>query len=57
MGIIREPEGVDFIVGPGHPTEEDFKRISEHIKKDKAKRAAALQKKEVRKSPPKKKAV
>ena len=46
MGIIKEPEGVDFIVGPGRPTESEFKKISEFIKKDKEKRAKALAKKQ-----------
>lgn len=31
MGLIREPKGVDFIVGPSVLTDEDRKMISEII--------------------------
>ncbi|MCL2327821.1 MAG: hypothetical protein FWC39_04835 [Bacteroidetes bacterium] len=37
MGIIREPEGVDFVVEPHVLTDEDRRIVAEHIRAHKAK--------------------
>jgi len=37
MAIIREPEGVDFVVEPHVLTDEDRRIIAEHIRAHKAK--------------------
>jgi hypothetical protein len=37
MAIIREPEGVDFVVEPHVLTDEDRRIVSEHIRTHKAK--------------------
>ena len=37
MGHIKEPKGVDFIIESKPLTEEERKKISEFIRKDKAK--------------------
>ena len=37
MGLIREPEGVDFVVEPHVLTDEDRRIIAEHIRAHKAK--------------------
>jgi hypothetical protein len=49
MGLIREPLDVDFYVVNRPPTEEESRMMSEFIKKDKAKRAKALARKEANK--------
>ena len=36
MAIIREPEGVDFVVEPRVLTDEDRRIVSEHIRAHKA---------------------
>ena len=50
MGLIREPLEVDFYVVNRPPTEEESRKMSEFIKKDKAQRAKALAKKKSTKS-------
>ena len=40
MGIIREPEGIDFIIKSRPLTEKEQKEISEFIKMRKAQRLA-----------------
>ena len=37
MAIIREPEGVDFVVEPHVLTDEDRRIVAEHIRAHKAK--------------------
>jgi len=37
MAIIREPEGIDFVVEPYVLTDEDRRIVAEHIKAHKAK--------------------
>jgi hypothetical protein len=37
MGHIKEPKGIDFIIESKPLTEEERKKISEFIRKDKAK--------------------
>ena len=37
MAIIREPEGVDFVVKPHVLTDEDRRIVAEHIRAHKAK--------------------
>lgn len=37
MAIIKEPEGVDFVVEPRVLTEEDRRIVAEHIRAHKAK--------------------
>ena len=37
MAIIREPEGVDFVVEPRMLTDEDRRIVAEHIRAHKAK--------------------
>ena len=37
MAIIREPEGIDFVVEPHVLTDEDRRIVSEHIRAHKAK--------------------
>ena len=46
MGYIKEPEGVDFIINSEPLTEADRKAFSEFIKKDKAKDASLLLRKQ-----------
>ena len=41
MGLIREPEGVDFIINSGPLTPADIAEISEFIRKDREARAKA----------------
>ena len=36
MGIIREPEGVDFVVEPRVLTDEDRRIVAEHIRANRA---------------------
>jgi len=51
----KNPSSIDFFINSGNPTQEDFKRISAFIKKDKMKKASVLQKKGARKTPTTKK--
>jgi hypothetical protein len=37
MAIIREPEGIDFVVEPRVLTDEDRRIVAEHIRAHKAK--------------------
>jgi len=37
MAIIREPEGIDFVVEPHVLTDEDRRIVAEHIRSHKAK--------------------
>lgn len=45
MGLIKETKNVDFYVDPRPLTDEEKKRISDFIKKDKQKREAKRKKK------------
>ena len=36
MGIIREPDGVDFVVEPRELTDEDRRIVAEHIRANRA---------------------
>lgn len=44
MGYIKEPAGVDFVIKSRPLTESEELAISNHIKKYKAKKTAAIQK-------------
>jgi hypothetical protein len=38
--MVKEPKNIDFITTGRQPSEQDFNRISEWIKKDKQRKAA-----------------
>jgi hypothetical protein len=42
MGLVREPEGVDFIVNSRPLTKKEHEALSNFIKEDKAKRLKKL---------------
>ncbi len=53
MGLVREPEGVDFIVNSRTLTKKEQEALSNFIKEDKAKRLKRLS---TKKEPSKRKA-
>lgn len=47
--MIKEPKNIDFYTTGRQPSEQDFKRISEWIKKDKQRRLIRTEKKRLSK--------
>jgi hypothetical protein len=48
MGIVREPQDVDFVVDPRPLSKEDQQKISDFIKADKKRRKVLLKKRHIR---------
>lgn len=47
--MIKEPKNIDFYTTGRQPSEQDFKRISEWIKKDKQRKSTQTEKKRLTK--------